>query len=114
MEDQHYNALMAELRSVREDVQATRDEIARVDRDLAKDRHDLEDFRVKLSNQDEQIDSIKRLVTSNVDDIGDRVTDALKPAVKEVASLKEEIRNKKSIIITKMGFFAKLFPRKVV
>jgi len=117
MEDQQYNALMGELRSLREEVQGTRDEIARVDRDLTKDRHDLEDFRVKLGGLDEQIVSMKRLITGNVDDVGDRVTDALRPAMKEVASLKQEIKNKKSIVVLKEGFFTwlmKPFHRKVV
>jgi len=108
MEDQQYNALMGELRSLREEVQGTRDEIARVDRDLTKD---------KLGGLDEQIVSMKRLITGNVDDVGDRVTDALRPAMKEVASLKQEIKNKKSIVVLKEGFFTwlmKPFHRKVV
>lgn len=103
MEDQQYKALFGELKSIKEEVQATRDEIARVDRDLCKDREDLENFRVSLSNVVDEIKSLKSMVTKNVDNVGDKVTDALKPAVKEVTSLKQEIKKKKTITIFKTG-----------
>lgn len=101
MEDQQYKALFGELKSIKEEVQATRDEVARIDRDLCKDREDLENFRVHLGHVVEQIDSLKRLSTSNVTNMQDQVTDALKPAVKEVSSLKQEIKKKKTIFINR-------------
>lgn len=100
MEDQQYKALFGELKSIKEEVQATRDEVARIDRDLCKDREDLENFRVHLGHVVEQIDSLKRLSTSNVTNMQDQVTDALKPAVKEVSSLKQEIKRKRLFLLT--------------
>jgi hypothetical protein len=108
MEDQQYKALFGELKSIKEEVQATRDEVARIDRDLCKDREDLENFRVHLGHVVEQIDSLKRLSTSNVTNMQDQVTDALKPAVKEVSSLKQEIKKKKFITIFKTGLWERI------
>jgi DNA repair exonuclease SbcCD ATPase subunit len=101
MEKNQYKVIIEELRDVKAKIQETRDEAGRIDRDLTKDRHDLEDFRVRLGRVEEEIQSLKRLLTENVETMKDKVQDALKPAVKEVASLKQEIAKKRSIIVTK-------------
>jgi len=101
MDEQQYKALFSELKTIKEDIQATRDEVSRVDRDLGNDRVDFENFRVMLGGVIEEVKSLKRLSTNNVANMQDKVTDALKPAVQEVSSLKEEIKKKKTITFGK-------------
>jgi chromosome segregation ATPase len=98
IEKTHYNNLMSEIRGMRE-------EIGRIDRDLCRDRQDMEDFKVQMATMKEEIKQLRGELMANADKVKDRVVDALEPAVKEVSKLKNEIKNKKRIIVFKRGFF---------
>lgn len=105
MEDDKYKVLLDEIKSVKEEVQATRDEIARVDRDLTKDREYIEDFRVRLGRLEAEVQSMKRLLFRQADKVKDRVEDVVQPAVKEVRSLKSAI-DKKNIRVIRQDFWS--------
>ena len=95
--DTQYKNLMAEVRGMRE-------EVGRIDRDLSRDRADMEDFKVQMATMKEEIKQVRSAVAANSDKVRDKVTDALEPAVKSVDKLKDEIRKKKAIYIFKNGF----------
>jgi predicted nuclease with TOPRIM domain len=101
MNDDQYKVLLSEIRECRDEVQQTRDETARIDRDLTKDRNDLGDFRVRLQAVENQIESMRRLIMDNQSNMKDSVQDALRPAVRQVTALTNEIKKKRSIIITR-------------
>ena len=95
--DKQYKNLIEEVRGIRE-------EVGRIDRDLSKDRHDLQDFRVQMANMISEIKQVREALTSTADKVKDKVSDALEPAVKEVKILKDEIKKKKTIYVFKDGF----------
>jgi chromosome segregation ATPase len=95
--DTQYKNLMGEIRGMRE-------EVGRIDRDLARDRHDLEDFRVQMDTMKSEIQQLREALTANADRVKDKVTDAVQPITKEVTKLKDVISKKKTLYIFKNGF----------
>ncbi len=83
-----------------EEVRALRDEVARIDRDLGIDRHDLEDFRIQMDEMKSEIRELRGALSTNADRVQDKVNDVLKPAVKQVNDLQKTIDKKKTLIIT--------------
>ena len=111
MQNEQLKVILEEIRDLKKDLQSTRDEVARVDRDLSHDRTDLEDFRVKLSTVIEEIQSMKRMLRLTPQHIKEKVDDALAPAVQATTDLKKEIKKKKSIrfmVETKEKFIDKI------
>ena len=94
--DRQYENLMAEIRGLRE-------EVGRIDRDLSRDREDLEDFKVEMATMKEEIKQVRLGLNANADKVKDKVGDALQPARHEMAKLTQEIKKKKTLIITKSG-----------
>lgn len=97
LKDSQYKNLMEEVRGLRE-------EVGRIDRDLARDRHDLEDFKVQMDSMKSEIKQLREALMANADKVKDRVTDALEPVSKEVVKLKDVIQKKKTLYIFKDGF----------
>jgi len=111
MQNEQLKVILDEIRDLKKDLQSTRDEVARVDRDLSHDRTDLEDFRVRLGTVIEEIKSMKRMLALTPQHVQEKVTDAMAPAVQATTDLKKEIKKKKSINLiaeTKEKFFDKI------
>ncbi len=94
MIDDQYKNLIGEVRGIRK-------EIAQIDSDLAKDRQDLGDFRVEMAGMKDELKEFRGMINQNAERVGNKVTDALEPAVDSVESLRREIKKKKTIIISK-------------
>ncbi len=88
--DVKYNTLIKEVREISSD-------IARLDADLTKDRQELSDFKVQMATLTEEVKQLRVQMAHITGDVGDKVKDTLKPAVKAVDNLKDEIKKKKSI-----------------
>ena len=97
MKDNQYDNLIEEVRGIRK-------EIAQIDRDLAKDRQDLCDFRIEMAGMKSELKEFRGMIGSNAERVEEKVTDALGPAIRSVDSLKREIKKKKTIIISKSKF----------
>lgn len=98
MEDAKYQTLIKEVRGMRQ-------EISRMDRDLGLDRHDMGDFRVEMEALKAEVKQLRADFSSNAKRVGDKVSDAMQPAVDSVDSLKKEMKKKQTIIIFKNGFW---------
>ncbi len=94
MQNEKYDTLIREVREISSD-------IARLDADLTKDRQDLADFKVKMARLAEEVKQSRKETSAITKDVGDKVKDTLKPAVKEVTALKDEISKKKTIVVTR-------------
>ena len=64
--------------------------INRVDKDLSKDREDLQETRVRLGALEEQVSELRRALKGQSEKIQDKVIEAIEP-------LQEGIENKKII-----------------
>ena len=104
MTKDQYKVILETVRKVSEKVSTLSEDVNRIDRDLSKDRMDLSEFRVRLGTLEEEIKSMKGLLVTNADKVGDRVTDALEQPTKEVVKLTNEIKKSKKIIIVKNSF----------
>lgn len=99
MIDRKYHTLIKEVREISSD-------IARLDADLTKDRHNLANLEVNMAGLSEEVKQLRKQMESIKRDVGHEVKDTLRPAVKEVTKLKNEIKGKKSIIIKRGEFLA--------
>jgi predicted translin family RNA/ssDNA-binding protein len=97
MDDSQYKNVMEELRGMRE-------EVGRIDRDLARDRNDLADFRVQMEGMQSEIKQLRESLNANADRVKDKVTDAVQPIQTEVTKLKNVIKDKKTLFVFRNGF----------
>jgi chromosome segregation ATPase len=105
--DEKYKTLINEIRGISSD-------IASLNEDLIKDRQGLADLNVKIETLKSEVEQLRKEISAVVDDVGDRVKNTLKPAVKEVSSLKEEIEKKKVVtrkIPNRLVYLFKLFKK---
>jgi len=99
MIDHKYQTLIKEIRDISSD-------IARLDQDLTRDRQDVADIKVNMANLSEEVNQLRREMAAITSDVGDKVKDTLKPAVKEVHSLKDAIQKKRQVIIKGVSFYS--------
>lgn len=98
LDNTHYKNIMAEVRGMRE-------EVGRIDRDLSRDRQDIEDFKVQMASMKEEIKQLRQEINANASKVKDKVEDALEPARHEVAKLTQEIKKKKTVMVHKKNWF---------
>lgn len=98
MKDEKYQTIIGEIRDISSD-------IARLDGDLTKDRQDLQDFNVKMESLKGEIEQLRKEFGSVVEDINQKVKEALKPAIKEVHNLKKEMEQKKMIALKSVSLW---------
>ena len=73
-----------------EKLDTLKNSINRVDKDLNKDREDLQETRVRLGALEEQVSELRRALKGQSEKIQDKVIEAIEP-------LQEGIENKKII-----------------
>jgi chromosome segregation ATPase len=98
MLDKKYETIIGEIRDISSD-------IARLDNDLTKDRHDLADFKVRIDTLTSEMEQFRKEFNSVLTDIESKVKEALKPAIKEVKNLKKEMEQKKVVALKSMSFW---------
>ncbi len=76
----------------------------RIDRDLANDRRDIGDFKVRLASLEAESKEMRTAIGSQADKVKDKVTDAVEPMGKQIAGLTQTIKKKKTLVlIEKIG-----------
>jgi chromosome segregation ATPase len=98
MIDKKYQTIIGEIRDISSD-------IARLDADLTKDRNDLSDSKVQMATLTGQVEQLRKEFSAVVEDINQKVTEALKPAIKEVKNLKKEMEQKKVVALKSISFW---------
>ena len=97
MDTNQYKVIVEEIRGISSD-------IARLDLDLTRDRHELSDFKVQMATLTEEVKQLRKEMTAMKNEVGREVEDSLKPVTKDMNALSKEIKQKKTLIITKNGF----------
>ena len=92
--DTQYKNLMEEIKGVRI-------EVAGIDEQLTRDRHDIEDFKVQMASMKSEIEQLRHELVANASNVKNKVSDALVQPMKDVAKLSNEIKNAKKIVIVK-------------
>ena len=69
-------------------VQATVDII---DRDLAKDREDMQEFTIRLGKLEEQVEALRKGQITMVDKVGDKISEVTEPIREGAKELQESI-----------------------
>ncbi len=92
MNEDQYKVVLERI----DNIQSTVD---RIDRDLAQDRRDLQEFSLRLGGLENQVEEFRRTLYSQADKVKDKVEDLVQPVEKKIDSLTEEIQNKRVIVI---------------
>ncbi len=91
---QKEDAILKTLRRI-EDHQAS------LDRDLEKDRRDIQDVLIRLQTLEEEVRQTRKAVNTNIDRVRDRVVEAVEPVLDITEDLKIGINNKKKVLLLK-------------
>lgn len=76
--------------------------IDRVDRDLANDRRDLQEFTLRVGSLEGVIEELRKGQKTMANQVHDKVEDLVQP-------LSDQIENKKIVVIKGSPFWKKLF-----
>jgi chromosome segregation ATPase len=86
--------------------------INQMDADLAADRRDMQDFRLRLGQLENQMTEVLRQLHELPPKVGNEVSDAVEPVTTATTNLKKEIAKKKTIAFqNQKGWFKKLIRR---
>lgn len=70
-----------------------------IDKDLSKDRQDIQQLVIRVSTLEAQIDEMRKLMDRIPQKTQDKVAEAIEPTRQEAQDLKETIDKKKTIIL---------------
>ena len=114
MQDKQYEVLLTEIRSVGKRVQKTEEGISSIDNDLAKDRKDIDDFKLKLETIEGQMDNlssqIARLSGKTKEAVADAVSESVQPISEQMEAFVQKKVLKPTYNVTWFSYyFRKLF-----
>ncbi len=85
--------------------------VDRIDSDLAKDRQDLQNFRVELAGVKQGLEELRKTVSNLPKKTQDKVAEAVQPMMEEAQNLGEKIEKKRFKILTEPFSFRRLFKK---
>lgn len=71
----------------------------RIDRDLAEDRKDLQEFSIRLGHVETELSQLRAVTNKMPSKTADKVEDVVAPLTKGTEDLKEAIKDKKVFVI---------------
>src|SRR3989304_4770590 len=92
MRKNQYEVLLEEIRSIKQRVDD-------IDMSLEKDREGIQDFQVRLENVETEIKTTRQALNRMVQNVRDRVSEAVEPAIEANNQLKDEVKKQKRIFI---------------
>ena len=116
MQDKQYEVLLTEIRNIAKRVQKTEDGISSIDNDLAKDRKDIDDFKLKLENIEGQLSALSSQIARQSGKTKEAVADAVTESVQPISDQMEAFVQKKVLkpvynISWFSWYFRKIFSR---
>ncbi|MCK9370742.1 hypothetical protein M0R04_12605 [Candidatus Dojkabacteria bacterium] len=116
MQDKQYEVLLTEVRNIAKRVQKTEDGIYSIDNDLAKDRKDIDDFKLKLENIEGQLSALSSQIARQSGKTKEAVADAVTESVQPISDQMEAFVQKKVLkpvydISWFSWYFRKIFSR---
>lgn len=88
------------MKVLTERLDSIQDVCNRIDRDLAHDRHELQELSLRVGAMEGEVHQLKDNITRMPTKVGDKVDDAVRPVTKETNDLKKVIQGKKVMKMT--------------
>ena len=86
--------------------------ISDIDRDMEKDRQNLQDLNIRLSGVETRLEELRKAINQNSERIKDKVHDVVEGVVESTNRLTTQIKDKKMVYLKeKRGWFSKLFKK---
>ncbi len=103
-----------QLKVILERIESVQKVVNRIDNDLATDREDLQDFRVRLKTLEEQVAELRKALRGQSEKIQDKVEEAVQPMLEEAQDLRKTIKSKRTMVIREKSksLWNKIFGRK--
>jgi len=92
MKNETSKAILSVIRRI-EDNQAS------TDRDLEKDRQNLQDLAIKVSTLSEEVTQLRKAVNQNAERTRDKVAEAVEPVINSADNLATQIEKKKMVVL---------------
>lgn len=86
-----------ETKVILQKIDSVQDSVNRMDRDLAKDREELQQFTIRLGAVEAQIDEFRKSMRTMSDKTADKVEEIVAPIIAETHDLKKSIDKKKFV-----------------
>lgn len=80
-------------------VRKVEDQIASIDRDLEKDRQNLQNLTIEVKTLASQMEEVRRAINLNAERVRDKVADVVEPVMGATRDLQDEIHNKKTLVV---------------
>ena len=106
--EEKLDAILVSVRKLEKKVQNLEDRINDIDRDMAEDRKDFQDIKIKFGEVVAEVGQLRGSTNIMSDQVKNKVVDALKPMQESVEELNDTIEKKKSIPVKKLGFFKRI------
>ena len=74
------------------------DNQASTDRDLSKDRQDIQDLNIKLQSMGAELSELRKAINLNAERTKDKVTEAVKPISEATQNLASKIEKSKTVV----------------
>lgn len=87
----------AELKAITETVRRIEDHLSSLDRDLEKDRQDLQDLNIKIGQVVAEMGELRKSVNLNAERTRDKVAEAVEPVIISADKLEKTLKNGKEI-----------------
>ena len=95
MQDKQYEVLLTEIRTVGKRVQKTEEGISGIDNDLAKDRKDIDDFKLKLESIESRLEALSSQIARSSGKTKEAVADAVTESVQPMSDQLDAFVQKK-------------------
>ncbi len=94
-------------------VRRIEDHIAAMDRDMEKDRQDLQNLSIEVRQLVGQVEQLRRATNMNAERTRDKVAEAVEPILDTADKLTTQIQKKKMVVLKEKGksFWDKLLGR---
>jgi uncharacterized protein YoxC len=87
-----------ETKTILSVVRRIENDLASKDRDMAKDRQDIQDINIKLQNMGAELSELRKAINLNVERTRDTVAEAVEPIKDATENLTSKIEKSKTVI----------------
>lgn len=88
-----------QLKVIFQKIDSLQKSIDNMDRDLGKDREEMQQFTIRLGAVESQIDELRKAIRTMSDKTADKVEEVVAPMIEETHKLKSSIDKKRAIYL---------------
>lgn len=103
--NEQVGAILRTVRKIQEDIQS-------IDRDMEKDRHEIQNIVIRLEALEEESRQTRKAVNTSSERTQDKVIEAITPVIDSTDALTSQVKKTKKIFMTEpRSWFQKLMKR---